>query len=88
MQVGIQGEHERAELPLTFLVFGQKSIMGVLYGSIATKDDIPKYVELAKTGDMMLDTITEGYFKLDEINDIRERRERRELSGRWVCKLD
>jgi S-(hydroxymethyl)glutathione dehydrogenase/alcohol dehydrogenase len=88
MQVGIQGEHERAELPLTFLVFGQKSIIGGLYGSISTKDDIPKYVEMAMSGDMMLDTIIEGYFPLEEINDIREKMERRELNGRWVCKFD
>ncbi len=37
---------------------------------------------------MMLDTIIEGHFKLEEINDIRERMERRELNGRWVCKFD
>ena len=39
-------------------------------------------------GDMMLDTIIEGHFKLEELNDIRERMERRELNGRWVCKWD
>jgi Zn-dependent alcohol dehydrogenase len=88
MQVGIMGEHEVAALNLTFLVFGQKSIIGGLYGSISTKDDIPKYVDLAMSGDMMLDTIIEGNFKLEEINDIRERMERRELGGRWVCKWD
>jgi Zn-dependent alcohol dehydrogenase len=42
MVVGIMGEHEVAPLPLTFLVFGQKSLIGGLYGSISTKDDIPK----------------------------------------------
>ena len=88
MQVGIMGEHEVAALPLTFLVFGQKSIIGGLYGSISTKDDIPKYVELAMSGDMMLDSIIEGEFKLEEIKDIRERMERRELGGRWVCNWD
>jgi Zn-dependent alcohol dehydrogenase len=88
VQVGIMGEHEVASLALTFLVFGQKVIQGVLYGAISTRDDIPKYVELALRGDMMLDTIIEGHFKLEEINDIRERMERRELNGRWVCKFD
>ncbi len=88
MIVGIMGEHEVAALPLTFLVFGQKSIIGGLYGSISTKDDIPKYVDLAMSGDMMLDSIIDGYFRLEELNDIRERMERRELNGRWVCKWD
>ena len=77
-----------APLALTFLVFGQKSINGVLYGAIASKDDIPKYCELAMRGDMMLDTIIEGHFRLEELDDIRERMERRELNGRWVCKFD
>jgi Zn-dependent alcohol dehydrogenase len=88
MVVGIMGEHEVAALPLTYLVFGQKSLIGGLYGSISTKDDIPKYVELAMKGDMMLDTIIEGYFKLEELDDIREKMERRELNGRWICKWD
>jgi len=88
MQVGIMGEHEVAALPLTVLVFGQRAIIGGLYGSISTKDDIPKYVEIAKSGDMMLDTIIEGYFTFEEINEIREKMERRELNGRWVCKWD
>jgi Zn-dependent alcohol dehydrogenase len=68
MQVGIMGEHEVAAMNLTFLVFGQKSIIGGLYGSISTKDDIQKYVDLAMSGDLMLDTIIEGNFKLEEIN--------------------
>jgi Zn-dependent alcohol dehydrogenase len=88
MQVGVMGQQEVAPLPLTFLVFGQKSIIGGLYGSISTKDDIAKYCELAMSGDMMLDTIIEGYFDLEQLNDIRERMERRELGGRWVCKFD
>ena len=52
------------------------------------RDDIPKYCELAMRGDMMLDTIVEGYFQLEELNDIRDRMERRELNGRWICKFD
>jgi hypothetical protein len=36
----------------------------------------------------MLDTIIEGYFPLEKINDIREKMEHRELNGRWVCKFD
>jgi Zn-dependent alcohol dehydrogenase len=87
MQVGVMGRDEAAPLPLTFLVFGQKSIIGGVYGSISTKDDIPKYCELATRGDMMLDSIIEGYFDLEQLNDIRERMERRELNGRWICKL-
>ena len=37
----------------------------------------PSYVDLAMTGDMKIDKIIEGKFKLEEINDIAERMERR-----------
>ena len=88
MSIGIMGEHETSPMPFTYLPLQQKSIIGGLYGSISTRDDIPKYVDLALSGVMMLDTIIEGHFALEEINDIRERMQRRELSGRWVCKFD
>jgi D-arabinose 1-dehydrogenase-like Zn-dependent alcohol dehydrogenase len=40
------------------------------------------------TGEMKIDKIIEGRFKLEQINDIAERMERRELGGRWVCVWD
>ncbi len=88
MSIGIMGEHEASPMPFTYLPLQQKSIIGGLYGGISTRDDIPKYVDLALSGVMMLDTIIEGHFALDDINDIRAKMQRRELSGRWVCKFD
>lgn len=86
--VGIIPQQERARMPLTFSVFHQKWIISGLYGSVSVQDDIPKLVDLAMTGELMIDKIIEGYFRLEEINDIVERMERRELGGRWICKLD
>jgi Zn-dependent alcohol dehydrogenase len=86
--VGVMAQDEKAQMPLTFMPLQQKSMIGGLYGSISTLDDIPKLVDLAMTGDMKLDKIVAGKFKLEQLNDIAEQMENRQLQGRWVCEWD
>lgn len=85
---GVMRHDEAAELPLQLLPFHQKSILGGLYGSISTHNDIPKLVDLAMTGEMKLDKLVAGKFKLEDINDIAEKMAKRQLTGRWVCEWD
>ena len=88
MIVGIMAQDEVAELPLTFMALQQKSIIGTLYGSVSVQDDIPKLCDLSMIEDLKLDKIIRGKFKLEDLNEIAERMERRELGGRWVCEWD
>lgn len=88
MIVGIMAQDEVAELPLTFMALQQKSIVGNLYGSVSVQDDIPKLCDLSMIEDLKLDKIIRGKFKLEDLNEIAERMERRELGGRWVCEWD
>ena len=88
MVIGIMPQDQVAELPLTFMALQQKSIIGTLYGSVSVQDDIPKLCDLAMTGEMKLDKIVEGKFKLEDLNDIAEKMEKRQLGGRWVCEWD
>jgi len=88
MMVGIIPQHELAKLPLAFSVFHQKSVIGTLYGAVSVQDDIPKLVDMAMKGELMINTIIDGYFELGELNDIADRMEARQLGGRWVCKID
>jgi Zn-dependent alcohol dehydrogenase len=88
MVVGIMAQDEVAELPLTFMALQQKAIVGTLYGSVSVQDDIPKLCDLSMIEDLKLDKIIRGKFKLEQLNDIAERMERRELGGRWVCEWD
>jgi len=88
MVIGVMPEDQRAQMPLTFMPLQQKSMIGGLYGSISTHDDIPKLCDLAMTGDMKIDTMIDGKFKLEDINDVAERMENRQLNGRWVCMWD
>ena len=88
MAIGIMDQHQVAKLPLTFMALQQKAIIGGLYGSVSVHDDIPKLCDLAMTGEMKIDKIIEGKFKLEQLNDIAEKMERRQLGGRWVCEWD
>jgi Zn-dependent alcohol dehydrogenase len=88
MAVGIMAQDQVAKVPLTYMILQQKSIVTSLYGGVAVQDDIPKLCDVAMTGDMKLDKIIEGKFKLDQLNDIAEKMEKRQLSGRWVCEWD
>jgi Zn-dependent alcohol dehydrogenase len=88
MMVGIIPQDQPAKMPLTFTVFHQKNIIGTLYGSVSVQDDIPKLIDKAMTGELMIDTIIDGYFKLDELNDVADRMEERQLNGRWICKME
>jgi len=40
------------------------------------------------TGEMKLDKLVAGKFKLEDINDTAERMAKRQLTGRWVCEWD
>jgi S-(hydroxymethyl)glutathione dehydrogenase/alcohol dehydrogenase len=85
---GITPHDQTTDLPLMLLPLHQKSILGNLYGSISTHIDIPRLVDLAMEQDFKLDKLISNYFTLDEINDVAEKMEKREIKGRWVCKWD
>ncbi len=85
---GVMRHDAAAVLPLQLLPFHQKSILGGLYGSISTHNDIPKLVDLAMTGEMKLDKLVAGKFKVEDINEIAEGMAKRQLTGRWVCEWD
>ena len=86
--VGIVPADQIVPVPMTFLTFHDKTILGSLYGSISTHLDIPRYSELAVRGDMMLDKLTTKHFKLEDMNEVADAMRKREIQGRWVCDLD
>ncbi len=82
---GITPHDQTTNLPLQFLPFHQKSILGILYGMISTHVDIPKLVNMAMTHDLKLDKLVTNKFKLEDINDVAEKLDKRQIRGRWVC---
>ncbi|MCP4752871.1 MAG: alcohol dehydrogenase catalytic domain-containing protein [Proteobacteria bacterium] len=87
MQVGIPAAGEEASYQLFIMPFQAQSVQGVLYGSLRHQIDIPILADMALKGDLMIDTLITKHFKLEEINEVREAMEKREIIGRWVCDL-
>ena len=85
---GITPHDQTTNLPLQVLPFHQKSILGSLYGMMSTHVDIPKLVDMAMTHDLKLDKLVTNTFKLEDINDVVEKMQKRQIRGRWVLAWD
>lgn len=81
---GITPYDQTTNIPLMLLPLHQKAIMGNLYGSISTHVDIPRLVNMAMHEDLKLDKLVTNKFKLDQINDVAEKMQKRQIHGRWV----
>ena len=81
---GITPADQTTNLPLQVLPFGNKSILGNLYGMISTDIDIPRLATLAMTQDLKLDKLVTGKFKLEDINDVADKMLKRQIRGRWA----
>jgi S-(hydroxymethyl)glutathione dehydrogenase/alcohol dehydrogenase len=66
--VGVPNLRQPIELPFVNLL-AEKEIRGSAYGSSTPKRDIPKYVDLYKSGELMLDQMITRRIGLDEINE-------------------
>ena len=86
--VGITPVGETTNLELMLMPLHQKTIQGNLYGSISTHVDIPRLVRLAMTQDLKLDKLISNKFKLEDINNVAEAMDKRQIKGRWVCEFD
>jgi S-(hydroxymethyl)glutathione dehydrogenase/alcohol dehydrogenase len=85
---GVTPQDDNTNLPLFRLPVHQLSILGGLYGGITTHLDIPKFVDLAMSGELMVDKLITRKFKIEDINDVADAMLKRRISGRWVCEFD
>lgn len=85
---GITPWDQTTNIPLQVFTFGNKSILGNLYGMISTHVDIPKLVNIAMTQDLKLDKLVTNKFKLEDINDVVDKMLKRQIRGRWVLAWD
>jgi S-(hydroxymethyl)glutathione dehydrogenase/alcohol dehydrogenase len=85
---GVCRADQQTSLPLIWMPFKQRSIMGHLYGNITTHVDIPKFVDMASRHDMKLDKLITDRFKLEDINDVADKLEKRQIKGRWILAWD
>ena len=85
---GITPFDQTTNLPLMLLPLHQKSILGTLYGSISTHVDIPRFVNMAMNEDLKLDKLVTNTFKLEQINEVADKMNKRQIQGRWVMAWD
>jgi S-(hydroxymethyl)glutathione dehydrogenase / alcohol dehydrogenase len=85
---GLTPWDQTTNLPLQVLPFGNKSILGNLYGMISTHLDIPRLTQTAMTHDLKLDKLVTEKFKLEDINDVAEKMVKRQIRGRWILAWD
>ena len=86
--IGIQPHDETTNIPSQVMPFQERSIIGTLYGSISTYVDIPKLTQLAMTHDLKLDKLVTNKFKLEDINDVADKMDRRQIRRRWILAWD
>jgi Zn-dependent alcohol dehydrogenase len=60
-------------------------VKGTLYGNIRPQEDIPFLADMAMKGDFDLGKLISKKFKVEEINNVVEAMEKRQIVGRWVC---
>jgi S-(hydroxymethyl)glutathione dehydrogenase/alcohol dehydrogenase len=87
-QIGITPETDMTGLPLAYFPPHCKSVTGTLYGNIRTHEDIPMMADMAMNGDIDLGKLITNVFKIEEINDVYNAMDKRQIVGRWVCKWE
>lgn len=87
-QIGITPEADKTDLTMAYFPPQCKSIVGTLYGNIRTHEDLPMMADMAMNGDFELDKLISKKFKIEEINDVYEAMDKRQIVGRWVCEWD
>jgi len=84
MAVGIPSCEDMVMLPFYAIPFQANKIIGVLYGNLRHQIDIPRLANLALKGQIDLEGMITKHLTLDQVNDVIDAMENREIIGRWV----
>jgi S-(hydroxymethyl)glutathione dehydrogenase/alcohol dehydrogenase len=78
--IGIAPTGQEASIPMTSLMYEERTIVGCLYGSGVPRDDIATLIDLYGTGKLKLDELLTRTYPLDQINDAYAALERGEVA--------
>lgn len=67
--VGVPKFDATLEVPIGDLIFGEKTVIGSLYGSAQVSWDFPRLVRLVESGQLDLDAMVSSTISLDQVND-------------------
>jgi NDMA-dependent alcohol dehydrogenase len=68
MLVGITPTTAEVSIPALSLVYEERVLTGSLYGSAAPRIEIPRLIDLYRTGNLMLDELLTRTYPIEEIN--------------------
>jgi len=67
--VGVPRFDAQLEVPIGDLIFGEKTVIGSLYGSAQVNRDFPRLVRLVESGQLDLDAMVSSRISLGDVND-------------------
>lgn len=67
--VGVPKFDATLEVPIGDLIFGEKTVIGSLYGSAQVMRDFPRLVRLVESGQLDLDAMVSSTISLEQVND-------------------
>jgi S-(hydroxymethyl)glutathione dehydrogenase/alcohol dehydrogenase len=67
--VGVPKFDATLQVPIGDLIFGEKTVIGSLYGSAQVMRDFPRLVRLVESGQLDLDAMVSSTISLDQVND-------------------
>ncbi|HVM53856.1 MAG TPA: Zn-dependent alcohol dehydrogenase, partial [Acidimicrobiales bacterium] len=67
--VGVPKFDATLEVPIGDLIFGEKTVIGSLYGSAQVMRDFPRLVRLVESGQLDLDAMVSSTLSLGQVND-------------------
>ncbi|MDF1810709.1 MAG: Zn-dependent alcohol dehydrogenase [Verrucomicrobiales bacterium] len=78
--VGIAGPEARSKININALVYAEKTLKGSIYGSTRPRIDLPKLMELSRSGKLELEPLLTKTYPLTEINEAYEALEKGEVA--------
>lgn len=70
---GLPGRDARMALPAALLVLGERTLKGSFMGSAVPARDIPRYLDLFRSGRLPVDRLTSDRIRLDDLNEAFDR---------------
>lgn len=75
------------ELPAVEMLVGEKTLTGTIGGTSVPEDDIPRYLDWYRDGDLDLDALVTSRVGLDEINEATRMLDDGKVLGRTIIEL-
>ena len=85
--VGVPTEGD-FQLPAVSMLMNERRVLGTIGGTSLPEDDIPRYLEWYRNGDLDLDALVTSRVGIDEINEATRQLDEGKVLGRTIIEFD